>query len=285
MGVAIRPDSCCILNGGDGAWVFGALADQLSRSLWVDVTDVPRKINYFLHSDDISPTCCELFIPYHAMQIASDKRLLAEVFKGAGVPIPETRLLASMDEAERMLVDHPNQEWCLKFPTGCGATGHRRLISGMALPKNWPLPLLVQEFIRLDRPEVFRMYAAGGELFGWVVRRFPEGVSTTPWVAHARGARYGDPGSATVTAIDAAKAALSAVGLLETFGCVDLMRRATGEWVVLEVGTDGVFNHVDRELGMPTLELEIARRVAETFWSRLGDWRPWGSGAWHFRTV
>jgi hypothetical protein len=87
----------------------------------------------------------------------------------------------------------------------------------------------------------------------------------------------GDPPSGAVAA---ARAALDAVGLLASFGCADLLRRPTGEWVVLEVGTDGMFNHVDRELGLPELEREIQRRIAEAFWSRVGDWRPWGS-TWH----
>jgi hypothetical protein len=46
-----------------------------------------------------------------------------------------------------------------------------------------------------------------------------------------------------------------------------------------EVGTDGLYNHVDRDLGLPELEREIERRVAEAFWARK-DFRPWGAGAW-----
>ena len=153
----------------------------------------------------------------------------------------------------------------------------------MALPKGWPLPLVVQEFIRLDRPEVYRTYAAGGEVFGWVVRRFADGVTPSPWVAHARGARYEAAGEAPGAALAAARSAFQATGLLESFGCADLLRRPSGEWVVLEVGTDGMFNHVDRDLGLPDLERELQRRVAEAFWARLGGWRPWGSGGWRPR--
>jgi len=29
---------------------------------------------------------------------------------------------------------------------------------------------------------------------------------------------------------------------LESFGCVDLLQRPTGEWVMLAVGTDGLFS-------------------------------------------
>ena len=276
--------SCCVLNSGGGAWAFSGLAAQLSRALWVDVSEAPREFNYLLLADGLDPSACgELFIPYQAMQLAADKRRLAEAFAAAGVPTLETRLIASLVEAERVPAEEPGREWCIKFPTGCGASGHRRLVPGTAVPKSWPLPLVVQEFIRLDRPEVYRTYAAGGQSFGWVVRRFPDGVAPSPWVAHARGARYEVAGEAPEPAVAAARLALAATGLLASFGCADLLRRPTGEWVVLEVGTDGVFNHVDRELGLSDLEHELQRRVAEAFWARLGAWRPWGAGAWHPR--
>ena len=76
--------------------------------------------------------------------------------------------------------------------------------------------------------------------------------------------------AAPIEAVAAARSAMEAVGLLESFGCVDLLQRPTGEWLVLEVGTDGMFNHVDRNLGLPELELEIQRRVAASFWGKVG---------------
>ncbi len=280
----ISPDSCCVLNGGGGAWAFAPVANQLARALWLEVSAVPREYNYLLHADDLDPAACgELFIPLRSIRLAADKRLLAEAFASAGVPTPETRLAGSLAVAERMLVDESDREWCVKFPTGCGASGHRPLAAGMTLPKSWPMPLVIQEFIRLERPEVYRTYAAGGRLFGWVVRRFPAGVTPSPWVAHARGARYADAGELPAPAAAAARSALEAVGLWESFGCVDLLCRPSGEWLVLEVGTDGPFNHIDRELELPALERELQVRVAEAFWARRGDWRPWGSGEWHPR--
>jgi hypothetical protein len=66
--------------------------------------------------------------------------------------------------------------------------------------------------------------------------------------------------------LKAAKSALKATGLWNTFGCVDLLQRPTGAWVVLEVGTDGLANHVDREIGDPDLETEMNQRTAESFW-------------------
>src|SRR5262249_2687087 len=114
---------------------------------------------------------------------------------------------------------------------------------------------------------------------GWIARRFPAGAKASPWVAHARGARYERSGEAPAAALVAARAALVATELIGSFGCVDLLRKPSGEWVVLEVGTDGLVNHVDRELGDPELEWEIQRRIAEAFWARLGP-PPWGRGKW-----
>ncbi|HEX4606696.1 MAG TPA: hypothetical protein VH092_00680 [Urbifossiella sp.] len=276
----MTPDDCGILNGGDGAWAFAPLAAQLGRALWLDVSDTPRRFNYLLQTDHPDPG--GLFIPVRAVHLAADKRRLAEVFAAAGVPTPETRLIGSLEEADRLLRDRPGREWCVKFPTGCGASGHRHLVPEMVLPRTWPLPLVVQEFVRLDRPEVYRTYAAGGDLFGWVARRFPAGAKASPWVAHARGARYADAGRAPAAAAAAARAALEAAGLLGSFGCADLLQKPTGEWVVLEVGTDGLFNHVDRDLGLPDVERELQRRVAGAFWDRVGA-RPWGAGDWYPR--
>jgi hypothetical protein len=272
--------ACCIVNGGGGAWAFDALARQLSQALWVEVAESPRSYNYLLQIEDTDPEHCgELFIPFQAMRLAADKRLLAEAFAAAGVPTPETRLVSSLAEAERLRASQPGREWCLKYPLGCGASGHRLLTPGLTLPRDWPRPLVVLEFIRLERPEVYRLYSAAGELFGWVVRRFPDETTPSLWVAHARGARYELADKAPVGAVTAARAALEAAGLLGSFGCADLIRRPGGEWVVLEVGTDGMYNHVDRDLGLPELEWEIQQRVAEAFWARMG-WRPWGSAAW-----
>jgi hypothetical protein len=189
-----------------------------------------------------------------------------------------------MQGAERLLAAEPDRKWCLKFPTDCGASGHRFLTSGMTLPGAWPLPLIVQEFVKLQRPEVYRLYAAGGCLFGWVARRFPEGVKPSPWVAHARGAGYELAGDPPQEAVAAARAALEASGLLDSFGCADLLQAPGGQWVVLEVGTDGMFNHVDRDIGHPGLEQEIQRQIAEAFWGSFGSWRPWGGGDWHARS-
>jgi glutathione synthase/RimK-type ligase-like ATP-grasp enzyme len=255
------------LNSGDGAWAFEPLAVELSRALQIEVFSKPRRFNYLLHVEDgdIVPNG-DFFIPVQSIRLAADKRLLATVFAKSRVPTPVTRLFEAFEEARRFVSENPDREWCLKYPTSCGANGHRMISGADAEPPNWPRPFIVQEFVRLERPEVYRVYCAGGELFGWVARRFPEGVRTSPWVAHARGARYARLGDPPAPALEAARSALVATGLFNSFGCVDLLRSPAGDWLVLEVGTDGLFNHVDRDLDDPDLENELRRRVADAFW-------------------
>jgi hypothetical protein len=65
-----------------------------------------------------------------------------------------------------------------------------------------------------------------------------------------------------------AQAAFVATNLFDTFGCADLLRRPNGDWVVLEVGTDGIFTQVDRDLGDPTFEQELLARIRDSFWLR-----------------
>jgi hypothetical protein len=280
----VTPDACCVLNAGGGAWAFEALARRLADDLWVDVSDAPRAFNYVLASDDPAPARGgDLFVPLAAVRLAADKRQLAKVFAAHRVPTPETHLVGTLDDAHRLRAANSDREWCVKFPTACGGSGHRLLTSDLALPASWPRPLVVQEFIRLARPEVYRTYAARGGLFGWVARRFPEAAPPSPWVAHARGARYEPAGEPPAAATAAARSALAATGLLDSFGCTDLLPAPGGGWLVLEVGTDGPTSHVDRDLGFPELEREVRRRVAEAFWMRAGT-PPWGGGAWRPRS-
>lgn len=210
----------------------------------------------------------ESFIPLPASRVASDKRLVAHAFREADVPMPRTFLVEEFSDVIRHVTEHPGTEWCLKFPTGCGASGHRLVTPGGREPSCWPRPWVLQEFVRLQRPEVYRTYSAGGSLFGWVARCFPEKVAGSPWVSHAHGARYAFPARAPSEALEVARAALDATGLWETFGCVDLIRRPSGEWLALEVGTDGIFNHVDRELDNEEFEMELSARVVAAFWQR-----------------
>lgn len=265
--MTIRADDCCVLNGGGGSWAFEPLARQLSVALGVPVSADPLRFNYLLYFEPIGDDFShQVFIPLPSVRIAADKRLMTETFQRHGVPIPRSVLIDSFAEIKEFVARHPESEWCLKFPTGCGAMGHRMLTIDSPEPKNWPRPFIVQEFVRLERPEVYRIYCAGGDLFGWVARRFPAGRQPSPWVAHARGARYERLGEPPPAALFGARLALAATGLYETFGCVDLLCRPSGEWLVLEVGTDGLFNHVDRDLDNPELEAELSLRISHAFW-------------------
>jgi glutathione synthase/RimK-type ligase-like ATP-grasp enzyme len=258
---------CCILNGGTGSWAFEPLALRLASCIGIDVSPQPRRFNYLLHADDHDRAVrCDVFIPGESVRMASDKRLLAAAFVKHRVPIPQTHLIETFDEAKRFIRRHPGSAWCLKFPTSCGANGHRMITASDTEPANWPRPFVVQEFVRIENPEVYRTFCAAGGLFGWIARRFPEGSRASPWVAHARGARYVNLGAAPAAALVAARSALVVTGLLDSFGCVDLIRKPGGDWLVLEVGTDGLFNHVDRDLGDPALEDELHRRIADSFW-------------------
>lgn len=275
-------NECGVLCGGGGAWAFEPLARALASALWVDVSATPRRFNYVLCTDELPlPDGCASFIPLDSVSLASDKRRLAHVFDRERVPTPETHLFDSWAEVEGFRAARADAEWCLKFPTACGGAGHR-MLGGEPPPKWWPTPFVVQEFVRLARPEVYRTYAAGGATFGWVVRRYPAGATASPWVAHARGARYEHAGAAPDAAIAVARAALAATGLIGSFGCVDLIQRPSGAWVALEVGTDGLANHVDRDINDAELESEIARRVAGAFWAWVGTPPPWG-GEWRSR--
>jgi glutathione synthase/RimK-type ligase-like ATP-grasp enzyme len=261
----------CVLNSGNGAWAFDEFANELAHSLGLEVSREPKEFNYVVHMDD----CANLpdnrsFIPLYSVRLATDKRLLAEAFAANQVPTPETHLLQSFDDVRQFVTINCDREWCLKYPTSCGAHGHRMIAASDEEPMNWPRPFIVQQFVKLNEPEVFRIYCAGGEMFGWVARRFPKGAKASPWVAHARGARYVRLTDAPVAALHAAERALKATGLWESFGCVDLLCANDGAWLTLEVGTDGLSSHVDRDIGDAELEMEIKRRVSAAFWKRAG---------------
>lgn len=262
-------EDCCVLNSGPGAWAFEAFAEHLACALAIPVSTEPKRFNYLLQSDRPEALAHHsVFIPLKSIHLASDKRLLAGVFHKHRVPAPDTHLFDDFSEVTSFVITQKESEWCLKFPTSCGANGHRMLTEQSQEPPDWPRPFIVQEFIRLPQPEVFRTYCAAGELFGWVVRRFPEGTPASPWVAHARGARYQSLGDAPSAARQSARQALAAADLFDSFGCVDLLCRPNGQWLALEVGTDGLHNHVDRDLGDPVFERILSERVSTAFWER-----------------
>lgn len=266
-------NNCSILNQGLGAWALEEHAERLSRALNIDVSESPRDYNYLLAWDGEESPSGKLFIPFDAVQIASDKRLQAKLFNDRGVAIPETILVETPETVRRIITTRSDIRWCLKYPTSCGASGHRLLKPDTEIPiKDWPLPYIVQEFIPSDQPSVYRTYAANGECFGWNVRKFPEGKTAKPWVAHAQGARYEILEEAPPPkAKKEARLALEVCGLIGSFGCADLLfdtRRNL--WMILEVGTDGLYNHVDRDIGNDAVAREIDRRIGSAFWAWVG---------------
>ena len=254
-----------IVNRGRAAWAFSALAEQLSAASGVPVRESLASWNYVLGWEtDLADFPANSFIPKRAIELAGDKRALAKAFAVVGVPTPETHLVAS-DKALGRFADAG--DYCLKYPTGVGASGHRLLSRETlaALPGDWPRPFVVQAFIRLDVPEVYRVYAVAGECAGYSVRRYAPGGVVSPWVSHANGARYEVLGEPPTEAWAAASAALHATSLHESFGCVDLLRAPDRRWLVLEVGTDGVFNHVDRDVSDDAFVARLHGRIASAF--------------------
>jgi hypothetical protein len=81
-------------------------------------------------------------------------------------------------------------------------------------------------------------------------------------------------------AIEVAKSALIATGLYDSFGVVDLLRDLNGKWYALEVGTDGIYNHVDRDFDNDNLTDELNERLAIAMWKNIGT-PPWGK-SWKY---
>ena len=257
-----------ILNSGYGAWAFQPLAESLANSLQIKISDVPGNFNYVLgwNETNIDAIASKMFIPWQGIKLASDKRLLADVFIKHKIAIPDTNLIDTQREVLNFL-HYTTEQWCLKYPIGCGASGHKIIHGDRDVPQEWLKPYVVQKFIKLKQLQVFRLYCAGGILFGWNRRKFASQENRSPWVAHANGAIYEILGDPPEEVKQLATKALQATDLYNSFGCVDLLEDNNGNWLVLEVGTDGIFNHVDRHIGIPRLEAEIKRRIATAFFS------------------
>ena len=272
-----------ILNQSEGKWVFEDLAQMLSRSLWVDISEMPGDLNYILCTDTaLVDSTINSFIPLRSINIASDKREIERKFKDFGVARPKTFILESIQAIESILTTHPRNRWILKYPTGCGGINHRIIENISEIPEHWPQPFLVQEFIESTQPAVYRFYCVNGNLFGFNARKFADPNISTPWVSHANGARYNYEETPPLAAIEVATAALTATGLYYSFGAVDLIKDIHDRWYALEVGTDGIYNHVDRDIDNDTILDELNERLAIAFWNRLGT-PPWGKN-WQYRS-
>lgn len=273
-----------ILNQSDGKWVFEDLAQILSRSLWVDISETPGDLNYILCTDsELITSQVGSYIPLRSIEIAADKREIEQKFKAFGVNRPKTFILASIQDVESILTTHTSNRWILKYPTGCGGMNHRLIEHVSEIPEHWPQPFLIQEFIESVEPAVYRFYCVDGNLFGFNARKFADPNISTPWVSHANGARYNYEETPPPAAIEVATAALTATGLYYSFGAVDLIKDLHDRWYALEVGTDGIYNHVDRDIDNDALLDELNERLAIAFWKRLGT-PPWGK-SWQYREL
>lgn len=256
-----------ILNAKSGGWAFEELAQQLGEMLNIPVVESPLAKNYVLYwpEENLDLVYHKSFIPIDAILLASDKRKQAQFFARYSIPTPQTILLDSREAVQTFIANNPQHQWCLKYPTSCGAGGHKIIDRIDEVPESWPTPYIVQEFIKMNAPEVYRLYCAGGDIFGWNVRKFKQDRISSPWVARAQGAVYDLPHTSIFPPVELAKSVFLKTQLLNSFGCVDLIRRESGEWLVLEIGTDGLFNYVDRSLGIPDVENTVKTKITQAF--------------------
>lgn len=100
--------NCVVLNAGMGSWAFQELAEDLAKNLDIEISDTPGNYNYVLAWDENDLEVIDKsFIPFVGMKLASDKRLLAKVFKENNIPTPETHLLDSYQDVVKFI----NNNW------------------------------------------------------------------------------------------------------------------------------------------------------------------------------
>ncbi len=251
-----------IIISKNAEWALGDFPEQLSSLLNVPIVYDPTDFNYIVSDIPIGLPDRSSFIPLDGIRIASDKRKQMQLFSRMDVPTPETHLIYNQIQLSSLL-NETSGRWVLKYPTSCGGTGHRVIEHSSEVPDGWPTPLIIQSFVEMDKPEVHRIYSVAGEMFGWNVRRLSgDATNKHPWVSHSRGAEYTALGPAPKTALNTARLALQACGLVESFGCVDLID-SNDEWLVLEVGTDGNNNFIDRDVPQTVISfLDDALRTA-----------------------
>lgn len=258
-----RREHVRIVNAGPEAWVFEEHAARMAAALGVEISEEPARYNFVLGWPAQRALPARSFIGDEALRCTADKRLQAAAFAAHGVAAPETHVFETRADLGAFLGARREVSWVLKWPTGAGATGHRLLGSTGEILRLWEPPYLLQRFVEMEEPEVYRLYVVGSEAVGWNARRFPEGAPSSPFVAHARGARYVDVGSPPEDVVQMGLLAMRAVGLEGRFGAVDFIPD-DARWLVLEVNTDGPFQHVDRDFeGAHDLDARIAR----CFWA------------------
>jgi hypothetical protein len=246
--------------------LFGEFPVQLASSLDMPIMDNDSDVDLGLVlAWDGPPPRCRTFVPFDAIVAGLDKREQFRRFQEAGVSIPESRLFDDFETARAFALADRRRRWLLKWPLGSGAVGHTIIDHDTCVTPIWKPPFLIQEFVALERPEVYRLFGCGGELFGFNVRTFPRGTPSKALVSTHRGATFGLAGIAPLAVADQACRALSAFGLMSTFGCVDLILPPDGRVLVLEVNADGLHQFVDRVPSLPGLAREMTDRLRLAF--------------------
>jgi glutathione synthase/RimK-type ligase-like ATP-grasp enzyme len=254
-----------ILLRPEDAWAFGPLAEKLSRHIGCPISADENCFSYVL-SKPAHPTIAS-YNALAGLEIAADKRLIERAFARNGIPRPQTWLLNIEAEVTALVIGEPAGSYLLKYPTACGSVNHYLLHGSFTAKKNWPTPYLVQEYIRQKINRVYRVYCVGGESVGSNVRRFTSD-SKSVLVAHALGARYFFDDPVDADGVRIAESAVRAVALENGFCVVDMLKDDQDRWYVLEVGSDGIHNIVDRDYGNDGFDEVLQARIGEHFNAR-----------------
>jgi hypothetical protein len=250
-----------LLQPGDD-WSFGPLADKLASFIGCGISEDEDGFCYVLSAPKRADV--HSYNPLPGLEVAADKRKQAEIFAKNGIPTPETHLLADENAVRDFLRSRADERWLLKFPTACGAFGHHLVSADFTAKRGWPQPFLLQRFIAMDIPRVYRVYCISGMAVGSTVRRFSAGKGGI-FVAHALGARYHHDDPVDEYGLAIAENAVVVAGFRWGFCVVDLLRDDAGNWLVLELGSDGIHNLVDRDYDNPELDLLVHTCIAMDF--------------------
>jgi hypothetical protein len=271
-----RPRRGAILHRGPYQRLFGNFPERMARVLDVPITDDDSDVDlgFVLAWDDKTPPRCPTFIPFETVASVHDKREQVRRMVAYGVSLPESHLFNDFEELKRFVAGHGDRRWLLKFPSATSGTGHQVVTPETRVTPLWSAPYLLQEFIALEDPCVYRLYGIAGEIFGFNVRRFSDGEAKQPIVSLSTGAHYELAGTPPKAAVEETRRALESVDLLRSFGCVDFLLLPGGDVRVVEVNTDGLYQYVLRVPMLPTLEAELDERFRAAFHAALAEVRP-----------
>lgn len=225
-------------------------------------------------------------------KVASSERLLAR-----GVPVPDTLITHSPDEAREFIVRH--EQAMLKAPRSCGGEGHlvvfsddegtiagemrgRRYVVELDADARatrlhdgvltWSPPFYVQRLVAgvgrrgaLRPPQVLRAYIVDGRVVFWTERYRERFQRPSDFILNvSQGAKYR---FLRGTSEEALKLASRAAEVLDVrVGVVDIVRAGSDGPYVLEVDSDGYYMMIDRSFTqMPEFRVthDFDRYIAE----------------------